>query len=53
MLIFAMLTGIAGYFIYVNIPFLEPTHALADKTVRLLQPLLISTPGSCIGINKR
>lgn len=41
MLIFAMLTGIAGYFIYVNIPFLEPTHALADKTVRLLQPLLI------------
>lgn len=41
MLIFAMLSGIAGYFIYVNIPFLEPTHALADKTVRLLQPLLI------------
>ncbi|MDE7149749.1 MAG: transporter [Bacteroidales bacterium] len=41
MLIFAMLSGIAGYFIYVNVPFLEPTHALADKTVRLLQPLLI------------
>lgn len=41
MLIFAMLSGIAGYFIYVNIPFLAPTHALAGKAVRLLQPLLI------------
>ena len=41
MLIFAMLSGIAGYFIYVNIPFLEPTHALAGKAVGLLQPLLI------------
>ncbi|MDE5743151.1 MAG: transporter, partial [Bacteroidales bacterium] len=41
MLIFAMLSGIAGYFIYVNIPFLAPTHALAGKAVGLLQPLLI------------
>ncbi len=41
MLIFAMLSGIAGYFIYVNIPFLAPTHMLAGKAVRLLQPLLI------------
>ena len=41
MLIFAMLSGIAGYFIYVNIPFLAPTHALAGRAVGLLQPLLI------------
>lgn len=41
MLIFAMLSGIAGYFVYVNIPFLEPTHALAGKAVGILQPLLI------------
>lgn len=41
MLIFAMISGIAGYFIYTNIPFLLPTHALAVKTINLLQPLLI------------
>lgn len=41
MLIFAMLSGIAGYFLYVNIQFLAPTHALAGKAVGLLQPLLI------------
>lgn len=41
MLIFAMICGIAGYFIYVNIPFLDPTHEIANKAIRILQPLLI------------
>jgi len=40
-LIIAILSGISGYFIYVNIPFLECTHAFANTAVAILQPLLI------------
>ena len=40
-LIISIIVGIAGYFIYVNIPFLQPTHEMARKTVGILQPLLI------------
>lgn len=40
-LIVSIIAGIAGYFIYVNIPFLQPTHSLALRTVEILQPLLI------------
>lgn len=41
MLIIAMLSGILGYFAYVNIPWLDSTHALANQAVGVLQPLLI------------
>lgn len=40
-LIFAMLGGIGGYFLYVNIPFFDSTHDLALKVVEFVQPLLI------------
>ncbi len=40
-LILAILSGISGYFIYVNIPFLDSTHAFANAAVAILQPLLI------------
>lgn len=41
MLIIAILGGVAGYFLYVSIPWLDSTHAAAHKVVDLLQPLLI------------
>ncbi len=41
MLIFSIIAGIAGYFIYVNIPFLQPTYEMARRTIGILQPLLI------------
>lgn len=37
----AILVGIAAYFIYVNIPWLDSTHEAANKIVGILQPLLI------------
>lgn len=40
-LIIAILSGIVGYFAYVNIPFLDGTHALANQTVAVVQPLLL------------
>ena len=41
MLIIAILTGIAGYFLYVNIPWLDSTHRLAGQIMSVMQPLLI------------
>lgn len=40
-LVIAIMTGIAGYFIYVNIPWLDPTHAFVNRAVGIIQPLLI------------
>lgn len=40
-LIFAILGGIGGYFLYTAIPALAPTHAVALQVVQTLQPLLI------------
>lgn len=37
----SMLTGVAGYFIYVNIPALDSTHAFANTLISYIQPLLI------------
>ena len=37
----AMLSGVAGYFIYVNIPFLEPTRPWVNSAVNFIQPALI------------
>ncbi len=37
----AIASGIAGYFIYVNIPLLDCTHAFANKAVGIVQPVLI------------
>ena len=37
----AMLSGVAGYFIYVNIPFLAPTRPFVNRAVDFLQPVLI------------
>lgn len=40
-LIVAIIAGIAGYFIYVNIPWLDSTHQFANEAVAVIQPLLI------------
>ena len=40
-LIVAIIAGIAGYFIYVNIPWLDSTHQFANEAVSVIQPLLI------------
>ncbi len=40
-LIFAILAGIGGYFLYAAIPALDSTHARALAVVQVLQPLLI------------
>ena len=40
-LIISILTGIGGYFIYVNLPFLQPTHHIAGQAISAIQPLLI------------
>lgn len=37
----AILGGIAAYFIYVNISWLDNTHSFANKAVEIIQPLLI------------
>lgn len=40
-LIIAMCSGILGYFIYENLPFLQNTHVFVGKAVGVIQPLLI------------
>lgn len=40
-LIFAILAGIGGYFLYAAIPALDGTHETAMSVISLLQPLLI------------
>lgn len=40
-LIFAIVGGISGYFIYSAIPALNPTHGVALEVVQTLQPILI------------
>ena len=42
-LIISILAGIFGYFIYVNLPFLNGTHAFAYEAITIIQPLLIFT----------
>ena len=37
----AMLGGVAAYFIYVNIPFFDSTHAAINEFIAFLQPALI------------
>lgn len=37
----AMIAGAAGYFIYVNLPFLAPTRPYANTVVGIVQPVLI------------
>jgi len=37
----AILSGIAAYFAYVNIPWLDSTHAFAAEAVAIIQPVLI------------
>lgn len=37
----AMLMGIVLYFVYVNIPFLEPTKSYVEHAVAIVQPVLI------------
>ena len=37
----AMLSGVVGYFVYVNIPFLAPTRPFVNKMVDVIQPTLI------------
>lgn len=37
----AIIMGIVAYFVYVNIPFLDSTHAVANEVVAVVQPLLI------------
>lgn len=37
----SILSGIAAYFIYVNIPFLDSTHAFVNNAINIVQPLLI------------
>ncbi|MBD5356410.1 MAG: 2-amino-4-hydroxy-6-hydroxymethyldihydropteridine diphosphokinase [Bacteroides sp.] len=37
----AIIMGIAAYFLYVNIPWLDSTHAAANRIVGIVQPLLI------------
>ena len=41
MLIIAILAGVAGYFIYDSISFLDPTHAVVMKAVSIIQPSLM------------
>lgn len=40
-LIISILAGIIGYFVFVSIPFLEPTYAFANTAVGIAQPVLI------------
>lgn len=41
MLVISMVAGVAGYFIYINIPALASTHVMANRMVNALQPALI------------
>lgn len=41
MLVIAMITGVAAYFIFINVPALERHHLLARSAVNALQPALI------------
>lgn len=40
-LIIAILSGVAGYFAYINIPALDSTHHAVHEFVALIQPILI------------
>ena len=40
-LIIAILSGIAGYFIYVNIPFFDSSHHAVHSAIGIIQPVLI------------
>ncbi len=40
-LVLAIIAGIAGYFIYVSIPWLDGTHKLAGQVISVTQPALI------------
>lgn len=40
-LVIAIIAGIAGYFLYVSIPWLDNTHHAANTIVSFLQPVLI------------
>ena len=37
----AMLAGVIGYFLYVNLPFMAPTRPYANTVVGIIQPVLI------------
>lgn len=37
----AIIMGVVAYFVYVNIPWLAPTHKLANEAVEIVQPVLI------------
>ena len=37
----AMLSGVAAYFIYVNVPFFDNTHAFVNELISYMQPTLI------------
>ena len=37
----SMLTGVAAYFLYVNLHFLDSTHAAVGTAIKYLQPILI------------
>ncbi|MBO4673114.1 MAG: transporter [Bacteroidaceae bacterium] len=41
MLPIAMLTGVAAYFLYVNIPALDGTHQVVNKAIGYVQPALL------------
>lgn len=41
MLPIAMLTGVAAYYIYVNIPALDGTHQMVNKAISYVQPALL------------
>lgn len=40
-LVLAIIAGIAGYFIYISIPWLDNTHLVASKALTVTQPALI------------
>lgn len=40
-LLFAILAGVLGYFLYVNLPFLDQTHEWAGDAIGIVQPMLI------------
>ncbi|MCM1532427.1 MAG: transporter [Bacteroides sp.] len=40
-LIFSIIGGVAGYFIYTSIPVLDFTHEAALQTIKIVQPVLI------------
>ncbi len=39
----AMIIGAVAYVVYVNIPWLKPTHSFANSAVAIVQPILIFT----------